>query len=73
MKLLCGAICLHAAEQAYAHAMLIQFPNQDAASRVLVPASIVLASFGILFLIWGLLNEVKTARNPGSQPGSGAQ
>ncbi len=39
MKLVAGSILLLAAEQAYAQAHLIQFPNHDIASGVLIPAA----------------------------------
>lgn len=59
MKLLSGAVLLLAAEQAFAHAQLIQFPNHDDASAVLIPASVVFLILGSSFLIWGLLSEVR--------------
>jgi hypothetical protein len=62
MKLVIGALFLLGAEQAFAHALMIQFPNQDVASRILMPASLVFAVLGSIFLIWGLLAEVKSAR-----------
>ncbi len=61
MKLITGAVLLLAAEQAYAHAQLVQFPNHESASAVLVPASLVLLVLGILMLIWGLLTEVRSS------------
>ena len=48
---------VHAAEQAYAHAFLIQFPHQGPTSQVLVPASGVLLLFGLVLCIWGLWPE----------------
>jgi hypothetical protein len=60
MKLVTGAILLLAAEQAYAQAHLIQYPNASAAD-VLLPASLVLLVLGILMTIWGLVTEVRTA------------
>ena len=48
MKTLSGALLLLAAEQAYAHANLVQFPNQDSAARVLYPASVVFLVLGVL-------------------------
>ena len=63
MKLVTGAVLLLAAEHAYAHAQLVQFPNHESASAVLVPASLVLLVLGILMLIWGLLTEARTSAN----------
>ena len=60
MRLLSGAILLVGAEQSFAHAQLIQFPNQDAASSVLIPASLVLLVLGSLLMIWGLLTDGRT-------------
>jgi hypothetical protein len=60
VRLLAGVVLIHAAEQAYAHAFLIQFPNQGTASQVLIPASGVLLALGILLAVWGLLPERKT-------------
>lgn len=62
MKILSGAILLVGAEQAFAHALLIQFPNQDTASRVLIPASVVMLCMGCLLVVWGLLAEVRQGR-----------
>ena len=68
MKLVSGAILFLAAEQAYAHAHLVQFPNHDVASRVLVPGSLVLLVLAVLMFAWGLLTEArspaKTCREP---------
>lgn len=64
MKLLAGAVFLLSAEQAYAHAHLVLFPNHETASQVLLPASVVLAVIGTLLVIWGLIAELKgTQRN----------
>jgi hypothetical protein len=57
MKLLTGAIFVLAAEQAYAQAHLIPFPNHEHAAGVLIPASLVLLVLGVLMLLWGLLTE----------------
>lgn len=59
MKLLSGTILLLAAEQAFAHAQLVQFPNHDDATAVLIPASVVFVILGSILLIWGLLSEVR--------------
>lgn len=75
MKLLTGAVFLVGAEQAYAHSLLVQFPNQDSASRILVPASLVMLTLGVLFTLWGLLSEVRAERDQRrtSSQGSGAE
>jgi len=62
MKLISGAILLLAAEQAFGHALLVQFPNHDLASRVLVPACMVLLVLGSLLLAWGILTEGRPQR-----------
>lgn len=66
MKLLSGTLLLLAAEQAYAHANLVQFPNQDSAARVLLPAAVVFLALGVLLTAWGLLAEVRTGSHPGA-------
>ena len=57
MKLLSGVVLLHASEQAFAHANLVQFPNHENAANILVPVSVVLLLFGSMFVVWGLLTE----------------
>ena len=47
MKMVSGSVMLFAAEEAYAHANLVQFPNHESASRVLVPASVVFLALGV--------------------------
>jgi len=64
MKLLSGTLLLLAAEQAYAHANLVQFPNQDSAARVLLPAAVVFLALGVLLTVWGLLAEVRAGSAP---------
>lgn len=59
MKMLSGSVLLLAAEQAFAHAQLTQFPNHDDASAVLIPASVVFVSLGSILWIWGLLSEIR--------------
>jgi len=54
-------VLLLAAEQAYAHAQLVQFPNHESAAAVLVPASVVLLILGTVLMVWGLLTETKSA------------
>ena len=65
MKMLSGALLLHAAEQAYAHANLVQFPNQDSAARVLYPASLCLLVLGVLLTAWGLFTETRSRKVSG--------
>lgn len=60
MKLLSGTILLFAAEQAFAHAQLIQFPNHEDASAVLIPASVVFLILGSILWVWGLLCEIRS-------------
>lgn len=66
MKMVSGALLLVGAEQAYAHSKLVQFPHQDAASQVLMPACIVLLSLGSLLMAWGLLTESRTGKTAGA-------
>jgi hypothetical protein len=62
MKTVSGALLLLAAEQAFAHAQLAQFPNHEAASRILIPASIVFLVLGAILLSWGLLADLRVQR-----------
>ena len=64
MKLVTGGVLLLTAEQAYAHAQLIPFPNHESAANVLIPASLVLLLLGGLMLVWGLLTEVRLISRP---------
>ncbi len=76
MKLLSGAVLLVGAEQAFAHALLVQFPNQDSASSVLVPASLVLLTLGSILMFWGLLTESRSSarqKHPSSLDAGGVQ
>ena len=59
MKLLSGTVLLLASEQAFAHAQLVQFPNHEEATAVLIPASAVFLILGSILVIWGLLSEVR--------------
>lgn len=72
MKLVTGAILFLAAEQAYAHAHLVQFPNHDVASRVLVPGSLVLLVLAVLMFVWGLLTEARSLTKTGGEPADSA-
>lgn len=67
MKILSGAIFLVGAEQAFAHAMLVQFPNQSTASAVLIPASVVMLAMGGLLVLWGLWVEMRAGRGRHSE------
>ena len=58
MKILAGCVLIHAAEQAYAHMNLIQFPNYDTAAQVLLPTSIVILVVGVLLVVWGCVDEI---------------
>jgi hypothetical protein len=60
VKLIAGAILILAAEQAYAHANLIQFPNQGPAGQVLIPASGILLLLGLALTAWGLWPEKRS-------------
>ena len=59
MRMITGAILILSAEQAFAHGHLVQFPNQIFVNEVLMPTSLVLAVFGVGFLIWGAIVERK--------------
>jgi hypothetical protein len=61
MKLVTGGLLVLAAEHAYAHAQLVQFPNHESAAAVLVPGSFVLLVLGALLLVWGLLTETRAS------------
>lgn len=64
MKLVTGAILLLAAEQAYAHAKLVQFPNHESAAAVLIPASLILTVLGSIMFIWGVATEARSSSRP---------
>ena len=59
MRMLTGAILLLTAEQAFAHAHLVGFPDAAYVREVLIPTSLVLGLFGLGFLLWGILTERK--------------
>jgi len=61
MKLLTGAFFLLIAELAFAHTHLTQFPHHEYVSQTLLPASAASAILGGLFLLWGLVEELKSA------------
>lgn len=58
MKTVSGAVLLLAAEQSFAHAKLVVYPNEDAGA-VLIPASLVFLVLGGLLMAWGLVAESK--------------
>ncbi|MBW3598450.1 MAG: hypothetical protein KY475_14410 [Planctomycetes bacterium] len=62
MRMLTGGVLLAAAEQAFAHALLIRFPHDTFAQQVLLPASGVLLALGAAFLLWGLITERRPSR-----------
>jgi hypothetical protein len=66
MKMISGALLLIASEQAYAHTQLVQFPNHDAASRTLIPASVVFLALGTLLMVWGLFTESRMGKTGGA-------
>jgi membrane-bound ClpP family serine protease len=57
MRALAGAVLIAAAEQAFAHSQLVQFPNHLFASEVLLPSSGILLLIGLALLIWGVLTD----------------
>ncbi|MBD3673996.1 MAG: hypothetical protein HUJ26_10775 [Planctomycetaceae bacterium] len=67
MKLITGALLLLIAELAYAHTHLMQFPHHEAARVVLIPASVISASLGSLFLLWGILAELISSSRKNSE------
>lgn len=72
MRTLTGALLLLGAEQAYAHANLIQFPNQVEARTILLPAAMTFLVLGALTLIWGMLTENRNRQAPDSPLASAA-
>lgn len=64
--MLCGAILIHAAEQAYAHAWLIGFPHQLHASELLLPASVLLLIAGLAMILWGIWGDVRERNTNGT-------
>jgi hypothetical protein len=63
-----GAILLLAAEQAFAHTQLVQFPNHQLTRDILLPGSVVLALLGVAFLVWGALTDVRPTVNTNTDP-----
>ena len=64
MRMITGGLLIVASEQAFAHSLMIPFPNQVFAAEVLYPSSIVLLALGICFLIWGAISDYKSRENP---------
>ncbi len=61
MKLLTGAFFLLIAELAFAHTHLTPFPHHEYVSQTLLPASALAAVLGGLFLLWGVVAELKSS------------
>jgi hypothetical protein len=57
MRMITGGLLIAGAEQAFAHALSIRFPHDAFARQVLLPASAVLLTVGVVFLLWGLVTE----------------
>jgi len=64
MRMMTGALLLVGAEQAYAHANLIQFPNHVEARTVLFPTALAFLVLGTMMTLWGALTEGRTPRLP---------
>lgn len=59
MKCITGGILIAAAEQAFAHSQLVQFPNHLFAQDILMPGSAALLAVGTAFLVWGIVTECR--------------
>ena len=59
MRTLAGAVLIAVAEQAFAHSLMVQFPNHLFASEVLLPSSGVLLFLGVSLMIWGALTDFR--------------
>ena len=57
MRMITGGLLMVGAEQAFAHALLIRFPNETFGQQVLLPASAALLAMGAGFMLWGLITE----------------
>ena len=57
MRMLTGALLILAAEQAFAHAHLVNFPYDGLVRDVLIPGATVSAVVGLILLVWGLFSE----------------
>ena len=70
MKCITGGILIAAAEQAFAHSQLVQFPNHLFAQDILMPASAVLLALGTGFLVWGVVTECRSTNSSNSASNS---
>jgi uncharacterized membrane protein len=72
MRMVAGAVLIMAAEQAFAHSLMVRFPNHLFAREVLLPSSAVLLALGLAFLVWGTLTEFqrRTPSDSNAQPDS---
>ena len=59
MRTLAGTVLIAVAEQAFAHSLMVQFPNHLFASEVLLPSSGVLLFLGVSLMIWGVLTDFR--------------
>jgi len=76
MKCITGGILIAAAEQAFAHSQLVQFPNHLFAQDVLLPTSAALLSVGTGFLVWGIVTECRglaTTAGTASKPNGNSE
>lgn len=64
MRTITGALLLLAAEQSFANAYLVGFPDQAIAKEVLIPAAVILGTLGFLFLGWGLFTDSRRPPTP---------
>ena len=64
MRMMTGALLLVGAEQAYAHAQMIQFPNHVEARTVLFPTALAFLVLGTFMILWGAWAETRTNRLP---------
>lgn len=72
MRTLAGAVLIAVAEQAFSHAMMINFPNHLFASEILLPASGILLFLGIVMLIWGVLTDFRSSTAPVTSTATGS-
>lgn len=59
MRAVTGAILILAGEQAFSHALLIGFPHQSFAWKILLPFSATAVAAGLVLLILGLSGDRK--------------
>ncbi|MCA9084203.1 MAG: hypothetical protein KDA81_09120 [Planctomycetaceae bacterium] len=67
MRMITGVLFLICAEQAFAHSLLVPFPNNVTATEILYPVSLISGGLGIFFLLWGIATE-RPATNHVSRP-----